>query len=217
MTPEVNGNILASVRAAPASHQVSEHRAADTGRLVRLTTALAVGTVAAVAGVISYQHAYELVSAHGEVGITARLFPLTVDGLIVAASMLILDASRRNQPVPALARWCLGTGIVATIGANMAHGLGHGPVGALVTAWPALALAGSFELLMTLIRTSRQAEAVLAEPSPGLSAVLPSPGGAPSLTEVVQTWNEAGHSQRAIARELRIDRRRVKRILDEAK
>ena len=78
--------------------------------------------------------------------------PFTVDGLILAASMLILDASRRNQPAPPLARWCLGAGIVATISANLAHGLGHGPIGALVSAWPALALAGSFELLMTLIR-----------------------------------------------------------------
>ena len=67
-------------------------------RLIRMTTALAVATVAAVAAVISYRHAYELVSAHGESGLTARLLPFTVDGLILAASMLILDASRRSQP-----------------------------------------------------------------------------------------------------------------------
>jgi Protein of unknown function (DUF2637) len=82
-----------------------------------------------------------LVSTHGETGLTARLVPCTVDGLILAASMLILDASRRNQPVPRLARWCLGAGIVATIWANLAHGLGDGAVGAVVSAWPALALA----------------------------------------------------------------------------
>src|SRR5262245_2848488 len=131
-----------------------------TDRLIRLATALAVATVAAVAAVISYRHAYELVSTHGETGLTARLVPFTVDGLILAASMLILDASRRNQPVPRLARWCLAAGIVATTGANLAHGIGHGPIGALVSAWPALALAGSFELLMTLIRNERQASTV---------------------------------------------------------
>jgi len=98
--------------------------------------------VAAVAAIISCRHAYELVSTHGEGELTARLIPFTVDGLILAASMLILDASRRNQPVPPLARWCLGAGITATVGANLAHGLGHGPIGALVSAWPALALAG---------------------------------------------------------------------------
>jgi hypothetical protein len=36
-----------------------------TDRLIRITTALAVATVAAVAAVISYRHAYELVSTHG--------------------------------------------------------------------------------------------------------------------------------------------------------
>jgi hypothetical protein len=87
-----------------------------TDRLIRITTAAAVATVAAVAAVISYRH--ELVSTHGETGVTARLVPFTVDGLILAASMLILDANRRHRPVPPLARWCLGAGILATIGPN---------------------------------------------------------------------------------------------------
>src|SRR3984885_12197043 len=137
-----------------------------TDRLIRITPALAVAPVAAVAAFISYRHAYELVSTHGETGVTARLLPFTVDGLILAASMLILDANRRNQPAPPLARWCLGAGIAATIGANLAHGLGHGPIGALVSAWPALALAGSFELLMTLVRTDSRASAMLASAVP---------------------------------------------------
>lgn len=90
---------------------------------------------------------------------TARLIPFTVDGLILAASMLTLDANRRRQGVPPLAHRCLGAGIVATTGANLAHGLGHGPIGALISAWPAVALAGSFELLMTLIRTNHHPSA----------------------------------------------------------
>jgi hypothetical protein len=40
--------------------------------------------------------------------------------------MVVLDASRRNHPVPRLALWSLGAGIVATVGADLAHGLGHG-------------------------------------------------------------------------------------------
>ena len=108
-----------------------------TDRLIRITTALAVIAVAGVAAIISYQHAYELVTSHGETGLTARLLPFTVDGLIWAASMVVLDASRRNQRVPRLAAWSLAVGIVATIGANLAHGLNHGLIGALVSAWPA--------------------------------------------------------------------------------
>jgi hypothetical protein len=127
-----------------------------TDQLIKITTALAVLAVAGVAAIISYQHAYELVRSHGETGMTARLLPFTVDGLIWPASMVVLDASRRNHRVPRLAAWSLGAGIVATVGANLAHGLGHGPIGAVVSAWPALALVASFELLMLLIKNQRQ-------------------------------------------------------------
>jgi hypothetical protein len=107
-----------------------------TDRLIKITTALAVVAVAVVAAVISYQHAYELVRSHGESGMTARLLPFTVDGLIWAASMVVLDASRRGLPVPRLAAWSLGGGIVVTVGANLAHGMGHGPVGGLSAPGP---------------------------------------------------------------------------------
>jgi hypothetical protein len=35
----------------------------------------------------------------------------------------------------------------------VAHGLGHGPSGAVAAAWPAVALVGSYELLMVIIRS----------------------------------------------------------------
>jgi hypothetical protein len=127
-------------------------------RVIKWTTAGAVLGVAAVAAVASYEHAYDLVREHGESGWTARMVPLTVDGLIYASSMVMLDSARRKTPVPALARWLLGLGIAATLAANVAHGLGHGLIGAAVAAWPAVALVGSYELLMMVIRSS-QAEA----------------------------------------------------------
>jgi uncharacterized protein DUF2637 len=189
-----------------------------TDRLIRITTALAVVAVAGVAAIISYQHAYELVRSHGESGATARLLPFTVDGLIWAASMVVLDASRRNHPVPRLALWSLGVGIVATVGANLAHGLGHGPIGALVSAWPALALVGSFELLMMLIRSAHQSDAehstgtVLSDDAPALDQS--EPPVVLSLEQMVRERYSAGYSQRAIARDLNIDRRKVKQIVE---
>jgi hypothetical protein len=66
---------------------------------------------------------------------------------------VMLDPARRKVPVPPLARWLLGLGIAATLAANVARGLGHGPSGAVVAAWPAVALVGSYELLMMIIRT----------------------------------------------------------------
>lgn len=87
------------------------------------------------------------------------MFPLTVDGLIYASSMVMLDSACRKTPVPALARWLLGLGIAATLAANIAHGLGHGLIGSAVASWPTVALVGSYELLMMVIRNSQAAPA----------------------------------------------------------
>jgi hypothetical protein len=190
-------------------------------RLIRITTALAVVAVALVAAVISYRHAYELVHAHGESGTTARLMPFTVDGLIWAASMVILDASRRNEGVPVLAKWSLGVGIVATIGANVAHGLSHGAIGALISAWPALALVGSYELLMLLTRnaTSPQPADPFDQFRPGPSRdVCTEPAQTPEqavLADYIASLNGPGRplSQRFLAEKHRIDRRKVKQII----
>jgi hypothetical protein len=124
-------------------------------RAIRWAAALAVATVAAIAAVISYSHAYQLVVTYGEAGATARALPLTVDGLIVTCSLVLLDAARRRQQGPALAWWLLGCGILATLGANIAHGVAHGVVGAVIAGWPALVAVGSFEMLARLIRGGR--------------------------------------------------------------
>jgi Protein of unknown function (DUF2637) len=123
-------------------------------RAIRVSTAVAVLAVAGVAAYVSYWHAYAVVCAHGEGGITARLEPATIDGLVYASSMVNLYAARHRLPVPALARWLLALGIVATLAANMAQGWSHGPVGAVIAAWPAVSLVGSYELLVWIIRTA---------------------------------------------------------------
>jgi hypothetical protein len=130
-----------------------------TERVIRWSTAGMVVGIAAVAAVASY----ELVRVHGESGWTARPVPLTVDGLIYASSMAMLDSARQKVQVAALARWLLGLGIAATLAANVAHGLGHGLAGAAVAACPAVALARSYELLMLIIRNVQaQPDAALA-------------------------------------------------------
>jgi hypothetical protein len=127
---------------------------AAVDRAIRVSTAAAVLTVAGIAAYVSYWHAYAVVCAHGENGITARLEPATIDGLVYASSMVNLYAARHRLPVPALARWLLGLGIAATLAANVAQGWSHGLVGAAVAAWPAVSLVGSYELLVWIIRTT---------------------------------------------------------------
>ena len=123
-------------------------------RAIRVSTAAAVLGVAGIAAYVSYWHAFEVVHAHGESGVTARLEPATIDGLVYSSSMVVLYAARHRLAAPPLARWLLALGIVATLAANVAHGWSHGPVGAAVAAWPAASLVGSYELLLWLIRTA---------------------------------------------------------------
>ena len=128
-----------------------------TDSLIKWSTVLAVAAVALVAGWVSYVHALDVVTAHGEHGALAHLYPGTIDGLIYSASMVLLDAARRDVKAPRLAYWLLGVGITVTLVANVLAGVAFGVLGAVVAAWPALALVGSYELLMAMIRRSRTA------------------------------------------------------------
>ena len=139
-------------------------------RAIRLSAAASVLAVAGIAAYVSYWHAYAVVRAHGETGITAWLEPATIDGLVYASSMVVLYAARHRLPVPYLARWLLALGIAATLTANMAQGWSHGPVGAVVAAWPAVSLVGSYELLVWLIRTSGPAARGPSAEHPGSAA-----------------------------------------------
>jgi hypothetical protein len=145
--------------AAPAV-AVPHARSAGGGvdRAIRISTAAVVLAVAGIAAYISYWHAYAVVREYGENGVTALLEPATIDGLVYASSMVILHAARHQLPVPRLARWMLALGIAASLAVNVAQGWSHGFVGAVVAAWPAVSLIGSFELLAWLIRTAAVSE-----------------------------------------------------------
>jgi hypothetical protein len=137
-------------------------------RAIRWSTIGAVAVVALVAACVSYRHALQVVRAHGESGGLALAYPLTIDGLIYAASMVLLNAARQGTRAHWLAYGALGLGISATLAANVAAGLSYGPADALVAAWPAPALVISYELLMIVIRSSVRA-------APGVSTPVPEP------------------------------------------
>lgn len=97
--------------------------------LVRAATVAAVVAVADVAAYVSYWHAVEVVEHHGERGLIGHLYPAAIDGLIVAASMVMLDAARHLEDAPVLARGLLAAGIVVTLCANVAYGVAFGLAG----------------------------------------------------------------------------------------
>jgi hypothetical protein len=93
------------------------------------------------------------------------------------------------------------------------HGLGGGPVGAAVGAWPAVALVGSYELLMVIIRSAQVpagggAASVVTDTAPGDGPVQAKAGQA-FADEVA-----AGRvpSVRAIRARLHVGQPRAQRI-----
>ena len=151
---------------------------------IRRGTAAVVAAVAVFAAVVSYSHLYDLARAHGETGAAARLLPLSVDGLILAVSFVLLHEARAGRGAPGLARVCMVAGVAATLGGNIDYGIRFGPVGAVISAWPVLAFIGSAELLMVMISRAR----VVTVPQPEVPAA--SNGHDPMVTRFARTWNE---------------------------
>jgi uncharacterized protein DUF2637 len=177
-------------------------------RVIRFATAAAVCAVAAFAAVVSYSHIYGLGRVHGQDGTAARLLPLSVDGLILAASLVLLHEARNDRDAPGLARFMLWLGIAATIGANIAYGAGYGLLGALISAWPAVAFIGSVEIAMQQVRRSRA-------PRPATS-VPEVPGNVEQAVRAAYVASVvAGQplSQRAMAERFGLSRRRVSQLV----
>jgi hypothetical protein len=107
--------------------------------------------LALIAGTVSYLHMHLLVELHGQPGWVAALTPLSVDGMIVAASMTLLANSRAGERGGVLPWALLVVGSVASLAANVAVAQQTVP-GRVIAAWPSFALIGAYELLMRQVR-----------------------------------------------------------------
>ena len=121
-------------------------------KMIMFATAGTVTAVASFAAIISYSHIFDLGIQHGQNGTAGRLLPLSVDGLILAASLVMLYVARAKLSTPWLARLMLWLGVGATVAANIGYGAAYGLVGMIVSAWPALAFVGAVEMVMQLAK-----------------------------------------------------------------
>ena len=127
-----------------------------TGRAdgwIRWTTIVCVAFLALIAGTVSYLHMHRLVALHGQPGWVASLTPLSVDGMIVAASATLLAESRAGRRGGVLPWALLVAGSVASLAANVAVAEPT-VVGRVIAAWPSFALTASWELLTRQVRRS---------------------------------------------------------------
>src|SRR5262249_56817404 len=104
-------------------------------RWIRWTTTGCVALLALIAGTVSYLHMHVLVALHGQPGRVAALTPLSVDGMIVAASTTLLSESRSGGRGGVLPWALLVIGSLASLAANDAVAEPSG-AGRWVAAWP---------------------------------------------------------------------------------
>ena len=90
---------------------------------------------------------------YGQPGWVAALTPLSVDGMIVAASTTLLADSRSGRNGGALPWALLVAGSVASLAANVAVAEPT-LAGRVIAAWPSFALTASYELLTRQVRRS---------------------------------------------------------------
>ena len=95
-------------------------------RAIRWGTAGAVLLVAAIAAVVSFVHIQHLAETHGQVALASALLPVSIDGTVGAASLVMLRAARAGLGTPWLARGMLA----ATMACNVGYGLPFGLAGA---------------------------------------------------------------------------------------
>jgi len=161
---------------------------------------------------VNYIYLYGLVRDHGQDGAAARLLPLSVDGLIVTASLVQLHQTRYGQAVPGLARVMLWLGIIATASADIVYGARYGLLGAVISAWPAVVLIGTAEMVVHLAHRSRASRN-----GSGVRTVVPS-----EVQEAVRAAYTASVqagaplSQRAMAARFSLSRRKIRQIVPES-
>jgi hypothetical protein len=176
---------------------------AGPDRWIRWTTIGCVALLALIAATVSYLHMHMLVTRHGQPGWVAALTPLSVDGMIVAASTTLLADSRSGRAGGVLPWALLVAGSVASLAANVAVAEPT-LIGRVIAAWPSFALTASYELLTRQVRRSATGKGAQRR-----SSVAPRPavvgtaarGAMTGLRVVGQSW--AGRGNQRAGDELR--------------
>lgn len=192
-----------------------------TDTTIRVMTAAAVLLVAAIAAVVSFVHIEHLAITHGQTLLAALLLPVSIDGTVVAASMVMLRAARAGMRTPWLARVMLAASVAATLAANLAHGARFGVTGSLLSGWPAAAFIGSAEMALGMVRratrkTTRPVASGATDRATAAAARRPANRGADAAAAATRKAIAEGHpvpSARALARDHRISRDTAARVL----
>ncbi len=127
--------------------------AGGTDRVIRSLAGVTVADLAGLAGLawaISYSHMRVLAEANGQAGWHAHAFPLSVDGVEVVASLVLLADRRTGRRSGWLPWTALAIGTAASLAANVSTA-GPATISRVIAGWPALALLIAVKLLSGML------------------------------------------------------------------
>jgi Protein of unknown function (DUF2637) len=176
-------------------------------KAIRVAATMAVMIVALIAAIVSFVHIEHLAVTHGQTRLASVMLPVSVDGTVGAASLVLLHEARAGRSAPWLARCMLVLGVAATLACNIGYGAPYGLTGELLSGWPAVAFVGSVEMVLAMIRRSRV---------PGPQAVPAASNGHDAAVRQFAPWLERGElpGVKVIKRELSVGQAKAQQVRD---
>jgi hypothetical protein len=156
---------------------------------------------------------YALAKGHGMDGTAALLVAVSLGGLIVGASLVLLS-EERGPWEPGTAEGMQLLGLAVTAAAGIVSGARYGLLGAIISAWPAVAFFGAADMVLELVHRSRRCQR---EARPATTPAVPS-----EVQQAVRAAYaasvQAGDplSQRAMAARFGLSCRKIRQLIPES-
>jgi hypothetical protein len=138
------------IRPAPTPGSAAARRTGVADRWINCAAVVTVAGLAGIAGALSYSHMRQLGQDHGQAGWHAHAFPLSVDGIEIVASLVLLADRRAGRRSGWLSWAALAAGTAGSLAANMATAHPD-PVSRIIAGWPAVALLIAVKLLSGIL------------------------------------------------------------------
>lgn len=168
----------------------------------RIAFGLSFLVVAGVAAGNSYEHMRDVAFLGHQLDPFASTLPLSVDGLLVIASLALAEDKAQHRQPRTWARGAFWFGAVISLAANVASTLvhHHDPLSVGVAAWPPIALLVVTEILA---RPGKPIAEQVTHPVPQAPAAAPTSPGMPPLEQEpaeVLAFREAQRELRTTSR-----------------
>lgn len=162
-------------------------------KLAIATKYAAIGAVASIAAYASYSHMRDLAIEHGQHATVAALLPVSVDGMLIVATVVMREDRQAGLKVRPWAWVAFVLGVLASIVANILSAQDD-ITSRVISAWPAVALL----LVVEMLTSGRKAADQSAEVAP-LPAETPVSETDPVMSNVMTSEPVARPVKRAPA------------------